>query len=86
MLLNVLWWIGYIINNFTICQPFAYTWDKTIDGGHCGDILAGWLASAIINVILDIAVIVLPMPMLWGLQMQVTKKILISGIFGLGIV
>ena len=82
--LNMLWWISMFIEDLTVCQPLSYTWNKSLSG-HCGNILAGYISSAIINVILDVAVIILPMPILWKLQMRLSKKILISGIFGLGL-
>ena len=34
---------------------------------------------------MDVAVVMLPMPVLWGLQMAVGKKITLSSMFGLGI-
>ena len=40
--------------------------------------------SAIISLLLDVTVVVLPMPLLWGLQMTVSKKVMLSGMFGLG--
>lgn len=38
-----------------------------------------------LNLTLDVMVVFLPTPMLWGLQMPVRKKVLLSGMFGLGI-
>ena len=29
--------------------------------------------------------VILPMPMLWGLQMAVSKKLMLSGMFALGL-
>ena len=34
---------------------------------------------------MDVTVVVLPMPVLWGLQMAVSKKIVLSMMFGLGV-
>lgn len=34
---------------------------------------------------MDVTVVVLPMPVLWGLQTAVGKKLVLSGMFGLGI-
>ena len=36
------------------------------------------------EVILNIMVVVLPMPVVWGLQMKARKKIILSLLFGLG--
>ena len=43
-----------------------------------------YLAAGIINLIIDVIVIVLPMPSLWKLQMPWPKKIGICAMFGLG--
>ena len=40
----------------------------------------------IFNLLLDVCVVVIPMPILWGLKMNMSKKIALTGIFGLGTV
>ncbi|GAM42621.1 hypothetical protein TCE0_044f16767 [Talaromyces pinophilus] len=49
-----------IITTFAICQPFAYNWDKTIRGGHCGDLMAVYEYVSIPNILTDLAILVLP--------------------------
>ena len=44
------------------------------------------IVSAVINLIADLIMVVLPMPILWGLQMSKGKKLTISIVVGLGIV
>lgn len=68
---------------FLICRPFNYNWDKTIKGS-CSNELNIYLGTSIINLLIDVMVIVLPMPMLWRLQMSLSKKIALTGIFGMG--
>ena len=41
-------------------------------------------AQTVIGLILDVMVVALPMPMLWGLQMRVQKKIVLTCLFGMG--
>ena len=36
------------------------------------------------NLLLDVVVVILPIPPLWRLQMPISKKIMLSGMFGLG--
>ena len=38
----------------------------------------------IFNLLLDVVVVVLPIPTLWRLQMPIRKKMMLSGMFGLG--
>ena len=37
------------------------------------------------NLLLDVVVVALPVPSLWRLQIPISKKIMLSGMFGLGI-
>ena len=54
--------------------------------GHCGDQKSLDLFISIFNLVLDITAVVLPMPILWGLKMAVAKKVMLSGMFGMGTV
>ena len=77
--------IAVIFGTFFICRPFAYAWDKTIDGGQCGDTTKYYLAIGIVNMIIDLSIVLLPMPILWKLQMPTNKKLAVSGILMLGL-
>lgn len=55
-------------------------------GGQCGNQKSLDLYLGIFNLLMDVTIVVLPMPVLWGLQMAVNKKLVLSGMFGLGIV
>lgn len=43
-----------------------------------------YTAMASADLIIDVIVILLPMPILWTLQLRTSKKILLTAIFGLG--
>ena len=73
-----------ILEAFLLCQPLAFNWDKTIPGGFCADQHAAYISAGIINLIIDVSIIVLPMPMLWGLQMAMMRKVALTAIFSLG--
>ena len=66
------------------CSPIAYTWDKAIVGGHCINVHVMWIVQDIFFLVLDIYVVVLPLPMIWNLQITRPEKIAISGVFLLG--
>ena len=84
MALVIAYWFSTIIRMFFLCRPLAYTWNKTIANGSCVNLPAVYLSVSIINLLLDVMVIILPMPMLWKLQMPASKKLVISGVFGIG--
>ncbi|PHH71188.1 hypothetical protein CDD82_6688 [Ophiocordyceps australis] len=77
--------IAVLFESFFLCRPFAYTWDKTIPG-VCGSTQDAYLAIAIVNLITDLCVVALPMPLLWRLKLPQRKKIAISAILSLGLV
>ena len=69
---------------FRICTPVARNWDKSVSGS-CGDETALLLWTAIINAALDVIIVVLPVPIVWRLNMAVQKKIAILATFALGL-
>ncbi|PWY86715.1 hypothetical protein BO70DRAFT_394733 [Aspergillus heteromorphus CBS 117.55] len=69
----------------TICQPLSYMMLRT-GHGHCADVRAYRTYTAISALIFDAAVVILPMPLLWGLRMKPRQKWGLSVIFGLGVI
>ncbi|KAI1331295.1 hypothetical protein F5Y16DRAFT_361110 [Xylariaceae sp. FL0255] len=65
------------------CTPVEKFWMPDLPG-HCINQNAFYLASAIINVFGDIAVLSLPLPIIWNLQASKGKKWSISFLFLLG--
>lgn len=82
--LNAVSFVSTILATCLICRPITYRWDLSLHSGSYGSQQSLDLFVAIFNLLLDITVVALPMPILWGLQMAVSKKILLSGMFGLG--
>ncbi|KAK6818941.1 hypothetical protein PG987_016394, partial [Apiospora arundinis] len=58
--LVILWALATVLVTFTLCQPLAYNWDTTIEGGRCGDTLASWKSTGIVNILTDVFVLVIP--------------------------
>ncbi|KAI1763407.1 hypothetical protein GGR53DRAFT_531632 [Hypoxylon sp. FL1150] len=77
--------VAVLLETFLLCRPFEFTWNKTVPGGVCGDIKGAYLSTAIVNLAIDLAVVFLPMPVLWRLQMPIGKKLAVSAILGLGL-
>lgn len=81
--INAAFCIGVVFTDCLICIPFSCRWDS--EGcSQCGNEILFSLFTAIFNLLLDITVVVLPMPLLGRLQMAVSKKIVLGGMFGLG--
>lgn len=85
--LNVAYLIVFVLISVFQCNPLkgAYLrWDAEHDY-HCNNINAQGWAAAIVNMILDIIVMVLPLRELYGLNLSMRKKIGPLCMFSLGI-
>ena len=65
------------------CVPISANWNPTVKR-HCLPIAAPVTVFAVCNVLTDFIILILPMPLLWGLQQPLERKIKIMGIFMLG--
>lgn len=77
--------VGSFFAGLAICSPIAYNWDQTIPGGHCGSQQNYYYAMGFINLVVDLAIIAIPMPFLYKLLLPTPKKLLAMGMFGVGI-
>lgn len=58
------------------CTPVAYFYDKTIPNGHCNiDTNKYFQWASMPNVITDVAMLILPLPVIWKLQTSKNNKI-----------
>jgi hypothetical protein len=67
-------WFAYSVAALFQCTPFAFNWDKMLAGGHCFDIQIFANSSSVPNIITDLAVLVLPVRMVWGLKISVGRR------------
>jgi hypothetical protein len=73
--LNALYYLINIILENTAYTPREFYWDKSIPDGKMNfDASKLALSSAIINLIFDLVVLVLPIRKIWGLNMKLKKK------------
>ena len=70
------------INFLTIfaCVPIHKAWDPAIPG-HCLDSSRTFLGSAILNILIDVVLLVLPIPMLWKLSMETSSRLALIVVF-----
>ena len=57
------------------CQPLAFFWDPTIPGGHCIDINSFFRWISLPNIVTDVAMLVLPQPLIWTPKVTRHQKI-----------
>lgn len=81
----VSWGIMVILTGLLMCRPFAFNWDQTIPGGECADQKSTFLAVGVLDLVTDLCVFILPLPMIWNLKVTKGNKVALFGIFGLGL-
>ncbi|KAF2633312.1 hypothetical protein BU25DRAFT_426887 [Macroventuria anomochaeta] len=80
----IAWGIGITVTLFLVCRPLRAYWDRTVDG-TCLTIVTFTYFTNISNLITDIWIFLMPVPMIWQLQLQAKKKLLLSLIFCIGL-
>ncbi|OLN85657.1 hypothetical protein CCHL11_08307 [Colletotrichum chlorophyti] len=66
------------------CSPIRKSFDFHMVGGTCLDVGVLYMATAVSNIITDVMLFVLPMPMIFNLRMKMIQKIGAALIFGIG--
>ncbi|KIW54575.1 hypothetical protein PV05_06926 [Exophiala xenobiotica] len=68
------------------CQPLPFFWEQWRDpsAGTCININAGGWAAAAINIILDVSILTMPVPVILKLQISRQQKLQVLSMFGVG--
>ncbi|KAJ9294475.1 hypothetical protein DTO271G3_6743 [Paecilomyces variotii] len=77
-------WVSTIIRMCLLCTPLAYIRDKSIQGGHCIDMRASWISVSIIDLVLNVVILIIPIPMLRYLQLPGRRKMALGSVFMFG--
>ena len=82
--ITFLWWITCQFIVIFECAPIHYFWDRKPVTGHCLNVQLFFQGQAIPNIITDLMLLILPMPLIWRLQLPMGQKAALSGVFLLG--
>ncbi|GAB1730940.1 hypothetical protein NU195Hw_g4792t1 [Hortaea werneckii] len=77
----VLW---AVLGGTLLCRPVSKLWDPTVGGGGCMSAEKYWLSVAGLDIGLDVLVLVLPLPGIWGLRLPRRQKVALVVVFLLG--
>lgn len=75
--------IAVVISDFLTCRPLSKAWNP-LQPGVCENPVNSAIALSSCNMATDLIIILLPMPMIWGLQMATRRKIELTVVFALG--
>ncbi|KAL8640305.1 MAG: hypothetical protein Q9228_002757, partial [Teloschistes exilis] len=65
------------------CTPVRYMWDLTVPG-HCINFVAFARFTGVMNLVTDVGILSLPIPIVWSLKLERSKKIGVCALFLLG--
>lgn len=80
------WGVMVLLTAFLLCTPLAFNWDQSIPGGRCANQKATFIAVGVLDLVTDVCVFVLPLPMIYNLKVSRGNRVALFGIFGIGIV
>jgi hypothetical protein len=83
MAIATAWFIATQIGNLLICQPIDSFWNRA-KPGKCLNFNIMFLATGIIDTLIDLMILLLPVRIAFTLQLPTKTKIAVAGIFALG--
>lgn len=63
------------------CKPISKSWDLTISTGSCINQVKLFIFSGAMNTITDVVTLILPVIMMWGVQLPLRQKIGVIFVF-----
>ncbi|KAL9130303.1 MAG: hypothetical protein Q9217_001478 [Psora testacea] len=66
------------------CVPMAGFWNPDLKGVKCINLFLLSLVSGVLNLLTDVMILCLPLPMVWSLNSNKAQKVMLTGIFMLG--
>ena len=80
--------VGYTIGIFFslifACNPVARSWDITIQTGSCVNRPALYIATAVLGIVTDVVLLVVPLPLVVSLQVSLQQKVGLVLMFAIG--
>ena len=78
--LNLAWLVTtYFVATFQ-CTPVEAAW-KVVPGSHCVPIGKVYVGTSIVSTVVDFTIILMPIPMLWGLKTSKYRRAFITIVF-----
>lgn len=81
----VIGWVSTEIAFFTACTPFAGYWAVPPPNPQCTTLQHYAIVQATFNISSDLAMLFIPIPMFISLRLPLKQKVVLCGVFSLGI-
>jgi len=79
-IISIIWLFIVIFANALSCKPIKANFDASVEG-KCLNAQSGFLISELINMLLDLALILIPLPIILKLRLPLRERVAIAGIF-----
>lgn len=78
--------IAVFVSDLAECQPFSHYWQVLPDpGGQCRQGYANLLTNGICNVLTDLLLVILPIPIILSSHMSITRKVQLVLLFSMSL-
>ncbi|KAI1206599.1 uncharacterized protein F4807DRAFT_226546 [Annulohypoxylon truncatum] len=78
--MNAAWLVSATINVFLQCTPVNAAWEP-VPGSTCISQWGWFIGTAIPSMVIDLLILIMPMPLLWRLQAPVSRRIMVGVLF-----
>ena len=79
------WTITFFLTNLFACRPVTALVEPFY-GNKCVDTISMWYAGSVSDIILDLLILLMPIPVVWQLHLPTKQKIGVLAMFFLGTV
>ena len=80
--LCIAWLFASTFGQVFLCSPMSAAWNPNlIFSSKCKDFQAVYYGMSISNLILDLVILCMPPPIIWGLHLSRKKKLMCCGVF-----
>ncbi|KAF9892322.1 hypothetical protein FE257_002099 [Aspergillus nanangensis] len=84
--LTTAWGIAYMITMFTACIPLRAYWETLqSDSENCTNKSSATMSFSITNMVTDLMVLVVPIPVLWNLKLPMRERLGLIALMSLGL-
>ena len=83
LIIAIFYGLVVFLETFVICRPMAMDWNAHING-TCGNQVVSYVVLEVLGLLLDFVILVLPLPILWRLQMPSRTKTIATIMLSLG--
>ncbi|KAK7740882.1 hypothetical protein SLS62_010940 [Diatrype stigma] len=74
------WIVSSLFSTAFQCTPVAKAWNATLPG-HCIQSFAWYSSTAAISTVIDVYILLLPVPMIWALKTSLRRRVYLLGAF-----